>query len=209
MFTGKAICGYTDDEYSQLILDCLGHEVYDGYEWGDNDFYHRKVDNRGEPNEKVSISKNYMRLTWLKFFFNQMNLALVDDQDIINRHTRAYAMNLFGSIMFPDSNSSSVSLMYLPFLEDLGPRGEDHYNWGGAVLACLYRELSRACRYKAGSINGPLLLLQMWSWTRFAIGRPVPHDVPFGGEIIDERLAYGATWTIPHQWEGNPPKGTF
>ena len=209
MFTGKAICGCTDDEYSQLILDCLGHEVYDGYEWDDDEFYHKKVENKGEPNEKVSISKNYMRLTWLKKNFNDTNLALVDNRDIIDRHTRAYAMYLFGSIMFPDSNSSSVSLMYLPFLEYLGPRGDDHYNWGGAVLACLYRQLSRACRYKVGSINGPLLLLQMWSWTRFAIARPVPHDVNFGNNIIDERLAYGATWTIPHQWEGNPARGTF
>ena len=43
MSTGKAITGRTDDHYSQLILDCLGHEVYDGYEWDeDNEFYYKK-----------------------------------------------------------------------------------------------------------------------------------------------------------------------
>ena len=133
----------------------------------------------------------------------------VSDQDIINRHTRAYAMELFGTIMFPDSNQSSVRLMYLQFLEDLGPRGVNHYNWGGAVLACLYRELSRACRFKTISINGPLLLLQMWSWTRFPIGRPKPHDIPFNGEPMDERQVYGVKWTIPHLWKSSPRKGTF
>ncbi|XP_078180478.1 serine/threonine-protein phosphatase 7 long form homolog isoform X1 [Carex rostrata] len=117
-------------------------------------------------------------------------------------------MDLFGSIMFSDSNSSSVSLMYLQFVEDLSPQGVNYYNWGGAVLACLYRELSRVSRYKLASIHGPLLLLQMWSWTRFAIGRPIPHNPEFGDEVMDERLAFGAKWTIPHDWGGNPRRGT-
>ena len=43
----------------------------------------------------------------------------------------------------------------------------------------------------------------MWSWTRFPIGRPRPkNDLPFGGEEILERLASGAKWTIPHEWDG-------
>ena len=43
----NTISGTTDDSWSQLILDCLGHEVYDGYEWDDNDFYYKKVENSG------------------------------------------------------------------------------------------------------------------------------------------------------------------
>ena len=113
MFTGKAISECTDDNWSQLIEDCLGHEVYDGHEWDQNDFYYKKVDNSGKPNEKISILKNYVRLVWLRTKFANTNLDGVDDQDIINQHTRAYAMELFGTIMFSDSNSSSVQLMYL------------------------------------------------------------------------------------------------
>ncbi|XP_078156080.1 serine/threonine-protein phosphatase 7 long form homolog [Carex rostrata] len=176
----KTISGCTDDNWSQLILDCLGQEVYDGYEWDDNDFYHKKVENKGEPNEKVTILQNYVRLAWLRKNFANTDLDEVEDQDVIDQHTRAYAMELFGTIMFPDSNSSSVRLMYLQFLEDLGPRGENYYNWGGA----------------------------MWSWTRFPIGRPRPHDLPSNNEPVDERRAYGAKWTIPHRWKSNPKKGT-
>ncbi|XP_078170581.1 protein MAINTENANCE OF MERISTEMS-like [Carex rostrata] len=64
--TGRPISGCTDDHYSQLILDCLGHEVYDGLEWDDNDFYYKKVEHAGKPNEKTTILKNYMRLVWLR-----------------------------------------------------------------------------------------------------------------------------------------------
>jgi hypothetical protein len=118
-------------------------------------------------------------------------------------------MDLFGSIMFPDSFASGVPIMYLQFLENLGPRSVN-YNWGGAVLACLYRELSRACRKSAVSINGPILLLQMWSWTRFPIGRPRPkNNLPFGQGDPNERMAFGAKWVQPHEWEGNPLRGTF
>ena len=141
MFTGKAISGCTDD-WSQLIEDCIGHEVYDGLEWDDNDFYYKKVEHSGKPNEKISILKKCVRLVWLRTNFANTDLDLLDeqeDQEIINRHTRAYAMELFGTIMFPDANASSVRLMYLQFLEDLGPPGQNYYNWGGAVLACLYR----------------------------------------------------------------------
>ena len=204
MFTGKAIAGHTDDNWSLLIEDCLGHEVYDGNEDSDDEFFYSKVADNGE----VKRSKYHMRLKWLKDRFNG-NLAHDTPQEIVDRHTRAYCMDLFGSVMFPDANSSSVPIMYLQFLENLGHLEED-YNWGGAVLACLYRELSRACRKKTVSINGPLLLLQMWCWTRFPMGRPRGrHDLPFGGENQLERLAFGARWTIPHQWDGNPIRGTF
>jgi len=52
-------------------------------------------------------------------------------------------MDLFGSVMFPDSSGDVVPMMYLRLLEDLeSPSG---YNWGGAVLAYLYHHLCHAC----------------------------------------------------------------
>jgi hypothetical protein len=206
MFTGVPISGCTDDNWSQLIEDCLGHEVYDGYEDENDEFFVTRVDNRLE--SQVVKSKYHMRLKWLRDHFAE-GLTPATGQQTVDRYTRAFCMDLFGSVMFPDACTGGVPIMYLQFLEDLGPRQVD-YNWGGAVLACLYRELSRACRGKTASINGPLLLLQMWYWTRFPLGRPRPkNDLPFGGEAGLERLAFGAKWTIPHVWEGNPLRGTF
>ena len=52
-------------------------------------------------------------------------------------------MDLFGSVMFPDSSGDAVQMMYLPLLEDL--ESQSMYNWGGVVLAHLYHSLCHAC----------------------------------------------------------------
>uniref|UniRef100_A0ACD5XR69 Uncharacterized protein n=1 Tax=Avena sativa TaxID=4498 RepID=A0ACD5XR69_AVESA len=46
--------------------------------------------------------------------------------------------------------------------------------WGSAALAWLYRQLDDACLRSAADsgIGGCLLLLSVWSWERFSIGRP-------------------------------------
>lgn len=53
-------------------------------------------------------------------------------------------MDLFGSIMFPDSSGDTVPLMYLELVRDLEP--DKKYNWGGAVLAHLYFNLYQSCQ---------------------------------------------------------------
>ncbi|KAJ4752562.1 hypothetical protein LUZ62_086967 [Rhynchospora pubera] len=65
-----------------------------------------------------------------------------------------------------------------------------------AVLAFLYRGLCRASG-SSREIAAPLILLQMWSWTRFPVGRPIRHDfgaVGLGG------APYGLFWLIPHDF---------
>jgi hypothetical protein len=62
--------------------------------------------------------------------------------------------------------------VYLIFLDDMLNVPEDDYDRGQAILSCLYFNLSPSCLETANCIVGPLLLLQMWSWTRFTIGRP-------------------------------------
>ncbi|XP_078165509.1 serine/threonine-protein phosphatase 7 long form homolog [Carex rostrata] len=116
-------------------------------------------------------------------------------------------MDLFGSVMFPDKTMDSVPCMYLQFLRHLDEPWE--YNWGSAVLAYLYRELSSACMTTTNSISGPLLLLQMWSWTRFPIGRPKPAapHLPLGGVDPSERHAFGVKWTTRHIWTDNTHLG--
>uniref|UniRef100_A0ACD5YVI7 Uncharacterized protein n=1 Tax=Avena sativa TaxID=4498 RepID=A0ACD5YVI7_AVESA len=48
------------------------------------------------------------------------------------------------------------------------------FSWGSAALAWLYRQLDDACLRSAADsgIGGCLLLLSVWSWERFSIGRP-------------------------------------
>lgn len=122
----------------------------------------------------------------------------------IERYTRFYCMDLFGSILFPDSSGDSVPGKYLQFLVNLidGPM----YNWGAAVLAFLYRELCRGSVHKTKCISGPMLLLQMWAWTYFRIGTPKPlvDPAPFGGPDLHSRHAYGIKWSTRHCYSDNP-----
>jgi Plant mobile domain len=55
-------------------------------------------------------------------------------------YTRALIMDLFGTLLFLDSTWIGVPAMYLQFLTDL--EHPQRYNWGAAVLALLYHNLS-------------------------------------------------------------------
>jgi Plant mobile domain len=88
------------------------------------------------------------------------------------RCTQAFCLDLFGSVIFLNNSADSVPVVYLSFLDDMLNIPKEGYDWGHAVLSCLYFNLSRSCLEPADCIAGPLLLLQMWSWTRFPIGRP-------------------------------------
>jgi Plant mobile domain len=79
------------------------------------------------------------------------------------RYTRAFCLDLFGSVMFPNNSADSVPTAYLTFLDDLLNVPEEGYNWGQTVLSYLYFNLCRSCLEPANCIAGPVLLLQMWS----------------------------------------------
>ena len=52
-------------------------------------------------------------------------------------------LDLCGAVMFEDSSGDAVPIMFLSLLRDL--ERESRYNWGGAVLAHLYRGMCHAC----------------------------------------------------------------
>ena len=101
--------------------------------------------------------------------------------------------------MFADSSGDCVPMMYLTYLQDLdNPR---LYNWGSAVLACMYRQLCCASLIKTKGIAGPIVLLQQWSWTRLLVCRPHPRVKGWSPDWgVPDSLtcpAYGAKWLIP------------
>ncbi|KAJ1686997.1 hypothetical protein LUZ63_018387 [Rhynchospora breviuscula] len=155
-----------------------------------------------EPDERIfERSKSGMRLTWLHQNFS--HLERDEDTDTVRKHARAYMLDLIGSVLLPD-NSSTVPLMYLALLADIDPGSAQQRSWGSAVLSCLYHEL---CRDRKG-ISGPLLLLQLWIWTRFPFGRPNPHggsnkQPHLGGDDPQTRPPYGFKWSRYHRWADN------
>lgn len=96
----------------------------------------------------------------------------------ITRSLEAYLMWLLGKVMFTENHQTTISRRYIPIAleiaeatsaKDIKPR-----SWGSAVLAATYRGMCNACTLispKSGLLGCPLLL-QLWSWERFPIGRP-------------------------------------
>ena len=112
--------------------------------------------------------------------------------------------------MFADSSGDCVPMMYLTYLQDLdNPR---LYNWGSAVLACMYRQLCCASLIKTKGIAGPIVLLQQWSWTRLPVCRPLPRVKGWSPDWgVPDPLtcpAYGAKWCSLHTFLDTPHGGT-
>jgi hypothetical protein len=87
------------------------------------------------------------------------------------RYTRAFCLNLFRPVMFANNMQTQCRRCTWAFLTICSTYRKDDYDWGHAVLSCLYFNISRSCLEPADCIADLLLLLQMWSWTQFPIGR--------------------------------------
>jgi len=109
--------------------------------------------------------------------------------------------------MFTENHGDTVNARYitlaLPIVQAHWPQEVPQRSWGSAVLAATYRGMCNGCQLvkeKSGLIGCPLLL-QLWSWERFPIGRPginidEPQDM---SELYDpERIdmpTIGTMWT--------------
>src|SRR5438128_12631461 len=113
----------------------------------------------------------------LYFFLQAKMLAEDADIDSVTRSLEAYLLWLFGCIMFNNSHGDSVDRVLMPYAREITDAAEDDvptWSWGSAVLAATYRGLCDACSKMTANavLTGCLLLLQLWAYERFAVGRP-------------------------------------
>ena len=184
--SGITVVGPSDDGLMELMENCFGEEMTDIL-----------LLNKGNTTSDFRISLHMLRV-----HFSHLRDNATDEE--VARYTRAFVLDMFGSILFPDPSGDSVPIMYLRFLQDLNtPRV---INWGAAVLACLYRNLSTACIRGKKYISGPLLLLQHWSWTWFNIARPSfrTSRMPFGGPVEDLRPPFVVKWKYYKTYDKAP-----
>jgi hypothetical protein len=131
---------------------------------------------------------------------------MVDDPDdyTVARHLEAYLLWLFGWTMFTSSQGNVVSKYLIYFAQQIAdaPLGDvPQFSWASAVLANMYRGLCDACtRTDPHSIlSGCPLLLQLWSYSHFYVGRPQMDFSPFplatfyGDSEVDAPTA-GTVW---------------
>ncbi|XBI19446.1 hypothetical protein VPH35_060971 [Triticum aestivum] len=173
---GKPLVGIADAPWSELVERLLGIPV-------DEQHMKQKKRRKGDDNIVVRDSQYSLNLGKLRERFHVLPDNPMDRE--INWHARALVLEILGSIVFTDTSGDGVPAMYLQFMQNLGQPTE--YNWGAAALALLYRQLSMCAEKERLEISGPLLLLQLWSWSRLPLGRPkVIFEKPKGEEPDEE-----------------------
>jgi len=113
------------------------------------------------------------------------------DEYSVTRSLEAYLLWLFGYIMFNNTHGNSVDRILLLYAREIADAEDDlpPYSWGSAVLAATYRGLCDGCSKTDGEaiLSGCPLLLQIWSYERIAVGRPIVsqepyHDIVYGDD---------------------------
>ena len=119
--------------------------------------------------EKASVVSLYsLRETYKKKPKSKRPEYLEQDTRV---YTRAYVFWIIGAILFPTSSRATVHPRYIQLLQKTDEIID--YAWGAGVLAYLYRELGKAAKKTSTSINGCVMLLQLWAYERLLPGRPV------------------------------------
>lgn len=192
--TGEPVTGVEYGDFRGLCMELLGIPA---------DSVEKTKRRKRSDTDITTISQQVISLPKLRSWFPPLS----DDSDelTVARHTRAFILELFSLMMFPDSSGDVVRLCFLPFLRDLdNPR---QMNWGAAVLAYLYRGLCMACQRQNKTFIGPAILLQHWSYARFPIARPSPKDPTWpvwGAPDPEICQAYGAQYCQRHTFIGTP-----
>ncbi|KAJ3698684.1 hypothetical protein LUZ61_002389 [Rhynchospora tenuis] len=180
---GAPVIGISDDHWEEDVLSAFGRdEAWAAFR---------------RPPGMFHMRMGWLREPWVPPTTRDREFVAAELSEDANEEqvlyfARSYMMDLFGSVMFPD-HSGRLYSMFVQIIYSESPR---IYSWASAVLAFLYRGLCRASG-SSREIAAPFILLQMWSWTRFPVGRPIRHD--FGDEGLGG-APYGLFWLVPHDF---------
>ncbi|CAN6164212.1 unnamed protein product [Urochloa humidicola] len=165
----------------------------------------------------ISASKKHgPQLQWLHMFRLD---RMVEDPYRIARHFEAYLLWLFGWVMFTSSHGDTVDARWIPIaraIADSPIQEISQLSWGSAVLCWTYRGLCQACIRKKSNSNltGMPLLLNLWSYECFQVGRPYIQPEEYTGEMYGadmvDRPTMGSHWTRRRpQWAGVQVRSTY
>lgn len=193
--SGKLIVGQSDGNWSDMI------ERYLGIPPEDQEIKKKK---RKKEDDTFALSYSRYSITLSKLRDRFRVMPSNPTQREIDWHSRALVLEILGSIIFTDSSGDSVPAMYLQFMDNLATHTE--YNWGGAVLAMLYRQLNNGAEKARSEIFGPLVLLQFRSWSRLPLGRP-KNIIQKTDEVEEQEEEesdgypiFGAKWCSYHEF---------
>jgi hypothetical protein len=143
------------------------------------------------------------------FYLNLQVEKMASDADDyqVARHLEAFLLWLFGNVMFTGTCKNIIDNRFIEFAKEIADAPEDpdpevvpKYSWGSAVLCATYRALCYACTKSSAEsiLDGSPLLLQLWSFERFDIGRPQVKAHTYGfdmyGDDDVDRPTFGSLW---------------
>ncbi|WVZ90776.1 hypothetical protein U9M48_037044 [Paspalum notatum var. saurae] len=142
------------------------------------------------------------------------------DDESVRRSPEAYLLWPFGFIMFKNGTSNSSTRYSYPMRERLRMHPRIFvplWSWGSAVLAATYRGLCDACSKDESNtrFQGCALLLQLWSYERLAVGRPIVdhrgYEAQYYGQHDDDGPTMGTLWVCPHErtWANEQARRTY
>jgi hypothetical protein len=121
----------------------------------------------------------------------------------VSRCLEAYLLWLFGWTLFCNSTGNYVDKLSCNTraIADAEPGQVPGWSLGSAVLAATYRGLCQAClkTERTAVITDCPLLLQLWSYERFAIARPLISEEPYPPKMYgmwdEDSPTMGSLWT--------------
>ncbi|WVZ88034.1 hypothetical protein U9M48_034594 [Paspalum notatum var. saurae] len=152
--------------------------------------------------------------------FKATNLHPDIHDDSVSRSLEAYLLWLYGFMMFKNGTSNSVDKVLIPYAQEIANAPEDAvpiWSWGLAVLAATYRGLCDACIKDDSNarFQGCALLLQLWSYERLAVGRPIVdhrgYKELYYGDLDDDGPTMGTLWVCPREktWAHEQARHTY
>ncbi|WVZ50679.1 hypothetical protein U9M48_001911, partial [Paspalum notatum var. saurae] len=152
--------------------------------------------------------------------FKATSLHPDTDDESVRRSLEAYLLWLFGFIMFKNGTSNSVDKVLIPYAREIADAPEDAvslWSWGSAVLAATYRGLCDACSKDESNarFQGCALLLQLWSYERLAVGRPIVdhrgYEAQYYSQHDDDGPTMGTLWVCPRErtWANEQARRTY
>ncbi|KAK1411466.1 hypothetical protein QVD17_38015 [Tagetes erecta] len=166
-------------------------EALTGFESSNGYTERRKLcqDYLGFDTQPSDYKNNMIKMSTMINFMLQNPISSQSTEEECIKRARCVSFILCAKTVLADGNIAHASLHLLDNLKDLKSSGQK--SWGGAALACLYRELSKGAKPDVVTMGGPMSLLQIWAWTRI---------LPLAPRILDEKNQLeGTIWWAEHE----------
>ncbi|VAI07189.1 unnamed protein product [Triticum turgidum subsp. durum] len=125
-------------------------------------------------------------------------------EETVQQYARAYLWYVISRTLFADGGGRTAPWMWLKALSGW----DSKQSRGSAALAYLYRQLDEACcrRKDEASIGGPLVLLSVWMWEHFSVGRPrvIGYDAWDDHDNPLRKPTWAYKWDKVSEFTGDP-----